>query len=949
MKKIFVSLLIIFSIGSCYGQTIVNRAGASNTVSDSRHQAALNAFLPRYADTTAANVQKGIDSCGAKIYTRSPQALWYRACSPKRWVRIIDVENYTSFIDTAQKQSITNISIISQVDSSVTIEICTGADACDTITYTTSVTNATSVQLITDSSISVCSVDTVSGGTVTVCDTITIGQQNVLYFFQNALSVLSGSNGIVVEHGGNLLHNTTMDVGSYKYTITGGTIYDYPLNVSQIQGFGNSTSVASFLHTEAGSNKFGINYTDNDYPALATGYFGSTIRGYLVGTNITGNGSYGMGIGDNTAKVGGLIFHTKDTTLKDAVTIYGARPPLISQAWNMQPNTMDSTRIAVFKHDKQVQFKGYGQKTRIAVPNSISGWDINGNFIEVDTANMAGSVTFIDSSKVIICSFGNYLCDTIFTTEGGLMSIYADNGLTKRNDSTLIWGGTLDQNTTVNSGGFNTLFTGNNATEDMVTVTQAGATSNGVNASAVAGVGVRSSVTTGTSFFGLATTGLPGYLQGNPTTTNDVSMVLRIGRGISGGGTAANGIGGSIDFYTQSISSAQLSNQIKSRWSDATTATRTSQLVITGVNSGSTVDKLYIGGAATQINATRFETYKGGDIVAANDLTLGTDGNVFTITGNTQINALTTANWQAGSVVHLIFTGTPTLKDNTAGGAGTAVMQLAGSTDFVAAAEDVITLVYDGTDWHETSRKYATTGGTGVYTANNGLTMTANNTKLGGTLIENTTVAQAGFTMVFSGTWSSSGQMFQINNSGTNSALGATNAGGNPTASFSNSSNGNALLLTSSTGVALRTTTTSTTASAQLVTNPASTNSVVSVLDLQRTTSGTAATGLGAAMDYSLEAADANVYTSNSINSKWSDATAATRTSTLTLTGVLSASTVDLLVLAGNGSMKLRPITATAASAITPAEGMLVFVSDTNGTFVSIGIWCYQNAAWKAL
>lgn len=50
-----------------------------------------------------------------------------------------------------------------------------------------------------------------------------------------------------------------------------------------------------------------------------------------------------------------------------------------------------------------------------------------------------------------------------------------------------------------------------------------------------------------------------------------------------------------------------------------------------------------------------------------------------------------------------------------------------------------------------------------------------------------------------------------------------------------------------------------------------------------------------------------------------------------------------------NGAFQLKPITATAASAITPGEGMIVFVSNTNGTFISIGIWCYQNGAWKAL
>lgn len=93
-------------------------------------------------------------------------------------------------------------------------------------------------------------------------------------------------------------------------------------------------------------------------------------------------------------------------------------------------------------------------------------------------------------------------------------------------------------------------------------------------------------------------------------------------------------------------------------------------------------------------------------IVAANDLTLGAT-NLNIVSGNTQINALTIAGWTAGSQVTLIFSGTPTVKHNTAGGGGTATMLLAGSVDLVAAANTVLTLMYDGTNWQETSRKVA--------------------------------------------------------------------------------------------------------------------------------------------------------------------------------------------------------------------------------------------------
>lgn len=47
-----------------------------------------------------------------------------------------------------------------------------------------------------------------------------------------------------------------------------------------------------------------------------------------------------------------------------------------------------------------------------------------------------------------------------------------------------------------------------------------------------------------------------------------------------------------------------------------------------------------------------------------------------------------------------------------------------------------------------------------------------------------------------------------------------------------------------------------------------------------------------------------------------------------------------------NSVLTLTPITATAASAITPAFGMMVVVNNTNGTFTSTGLWFYNGAAW---
>ncbi len=93
-------------------------------------------------------------------------------------------------------------------------------------------------------------------------------------------------------------------------------------------------------------------------------------------------------------------------------------------------------------------------------------------------------------------------------------------------------------------------------------------------------------------------------------------------------------------------------------------------------------------------------------IAAANDFNPG-DTNVVIVTGATQINAIVTTGVTAGTVFTLIFTSTPLVKHNTAGGAGTSKLFLAESGDFQASANDVLGVVFDGTQLQETFRKIA--------------------------------------------------------------------------------------------------------------------------------------------------------------------------------------------------------------------------------------------------
>lgn len=87
MRKLLF-ILAVLCAETVIAQPNVTRASGANTVYDTRLGALKNFYLPRYADTTAANLEKGTDSCGAKIYTYDGNKEWIRACNPKRWENV---------------------------------------------------------------------------------------------------------------------------------------------------------------------------------------------------------------------------------------------------------------------------------------------------------------------------------------------------------------------------------------------------------------------------------------------------------------------------------------------------------------------------------------------------------------------------------------------------------------------------------------------------------------------------------------------------------------------------------------------------------------------------------------------------------------------------------------------------------------------------------------------
>lgn len=101
----------------------------------------------------------------------------------------------------------------------------------------------------------------------------------------------------------------------------------------------------------------------------------------------------------------------------------------------------------------------------------------------------------------------------------------------------------------------------------------------------------------------------------------------------------------------------------------------------------------------------RLNVSKGADVASATNVTLGSDGNIFDITGTTTIARINPTNFKAGAMIVLQFDGACTLTN--AAGTDTAVavsLALTGAADYVTVAGDVLGFYYDGTVWQEMFR-----------------------------------------------------------------------------------------------------------------------------------------------------------------------------------------------------------------------------------------------------
>lgn len=227
----------------------------------------------------------------------------------------------------------------------------------------------------------------------------------------------------------------------------------------------------------------------------------------------------------------------------------------------------------------------------------------------------------------------------------------------------------------------------------------------------------------------------------------------------------------------------------------------------------------------------------------------------------------------------------------------------------------------------------------GLYTANNGLTMSSNNTVLGGALTGNTSInATSAYTLQVTGAITGSSRVMEIINSSTGTGLyvssssmpaiqAAASGVGYGVQGSSGSSYGVIGQSTSGTGIAG----TSTSGKAgEFTIAPSSTTTTVPIITVYRGTSGTAATAMGGSILYQLKDASNNIQDAGYIASRWTNAATASRTSAFDVYTVNSGVNTLALTVAGNGNI-IIPVLASGGTAPTTSGTNMMLTTDVNG------------------
>lgn len=468
---------------------------------------------------------------------------------------------------------------------------------------------------------------------------------------------LLSTGGLLI--GGTAYTSALSKLEIYGNTFIGGT--SPKVRVDQLLEFDGSNSAGKFLFTSIGGNQgFEIRKSSNNGHMLALRntatdadylYFGAKTTLSLSGTNVfpSTQGVAGYYVGYNvintTSSWGSGI-----TTKNHYMDFY---PNVTGTSTSLMKMEAISSDLSLLAESKEIQY--VTMSARFLSPNAdhrivIGSASDDGStslqttgsqkFAGLSTDNTATQVLAKDGSGLNVWRDASTLGGTI-TADNGLTMSTATNaqlGSATQGDANSPLLHTTYINTTSS---YQFIASGSNAT----------GTFRGLNTSG--GYGVEGVSSSGTAVAGNSTSGVGGgfssvstyalssistststasaYIQLNNSTTA-VGSVARLVRLTSG--VVADGLGGSLDFYIERDNGGgsgveTLSNQIISTFTTVASATRVSQLRITGVNNAVTGDILTLNGN----KSIQFNGYGAGSIGGTGTYGLAVDasGNVIEI------------------------------------------------------------------------------------------------------------------------------------------------------------------------------------------------------------------------------------------------------------------------------------------------------------------------------
>lgn len=276
-----------------------------------------------------------------------------------------------------------------------------------------------------------------------------------------------------------------------------------------------------------------------------------------------------------------------------------------------------------------LRLNNYGDNTFTGTPTYLLGVDVDGNVVETSVAT---DVTASEGLEAV----GNdiRLGGTAFTGNRSIPTSAFSLSLASSNST-----GTIILTNSSGAGGSGLYVSSSTgAAVNAFSVTSA----TGVQAGSTSGTGLSAGSSTGIAI-SASTTNASSTVRffHDHSSTNTVRNVIDIWRGSSG--LQANGIGAKITYNVEDDGDQmRTTNELISKWTDATSATRTSQFIITGVNSATTEDLFTLDGdGGLRLNTYGVSTHTG---TAAYVLAVDASGNVIEIAtgGGSMTNPMTT-------------------------------------------------------------------------------------------------------------------------------------------------------------------------------------------------------------------------------------------------------------------------------------------------------------------